>query len=52
VFFVSHMYEFARSFLEGDRVVFLRADRDEDGGRSFRLREAKPLPKSFGVDLY
>ena len=27
VFFVSHMYEFARSFLESDRVLFLRADR-------------------------
>jgi hypothetical protein len=52
VFFVSHMYEFARSFLEDDRVVFLRADRDEDGGRSFRLQQAKPLPKSFGADLY
>jgi DNA mismatch repair protein MutS len=52
VFFVSHMYEFARSFLDSDRVLFLRADRGEDGTRSFRLREAKPLSKSFGVDLY
>ena len=52
VFFVSHMYEFARSFLESDQVLFLRADREEDGARNFRLREAKPLPKSFGVDLY
>lgn len=52
VFFLSHMYEFARSFLDDDRVLFLRADRDEGGTRSFRLREAKPLPKSFGADLY
>lgn len=52
VFFVSHMYEFARSFLEMDRVLFLRADRGDDGTRSFRLRPAKPLPKSFGFDLY
>ena len=52
VFFVSHMYEFARSFLDDHRVMFLRADRDETGARSFRLREAKPLPKSFGIDLY
>jgi MutS domain V len=52
VFFVSHMYEFARSFLDDDRVLFLRADRGDDGARSFRLREAKPLPKSFGADLY
>lgn len=52
VFFVSHMYEFARLFLDDDRVLFLRAERGEDGTRSFRLREAKPLPKSFGADLY
>jgi MutS domain V len=52
VFFVSHMYEFARSFLQSDQARFLRADRGEDGSRSFRLHEAKPLPKSFGADLY
>ncbi len=52
VFFVSHMYEFARSFLDDDRALFLRADRDESGARNFRLREAKPLAKSFGADLY
>jgi len=52
VFFVSHMYEFARSFLDDDRVRFLRAERGEDGVRTFRLRDAKPLPKSFGADLY
>ncbi len=52
VFFVSHMYEFARLFLDDDRTLFLRAERGEDGTRSFRLREAKPLSKSFGADLY
>lgn len=52
VFFVSHMYEFARSFLRSNQVLFLRADREEDGTRNFRLREAKPLPTSFGIDLY
>lgn len=52
VFFVSHMYEFARSFLDDRRVLFLRADRGEDGARSFRLSAAKPLPTSFGADLY
>jgi hypothetical protein len=52
VFFVSHMYEFSRSFLEDERVLFLRADRGEDGARSFRLVTAKPLPSSFGADLY
>jgi len=52
VFFVTHMYEFARSFLESDQVLFLRADRGEDGATDFRLRQAKPLPKSYGAELY
>ena len=52
VFFVSHMYEFARSFLGDDRVLFLRAERSEGGERSFRLTEARPEPKSYGTDLY
>jgi hypothetical protein len=52
VFFVSHMYEFARTFLHSDEALFLRADRAEDGTRNFRLREAKPLSTSFGADLY
>jgi DNA mismatch repair ATPase MutS len=52
VYFVSHMYEFARSFLDDNRALFLRADRTEDGARSFRLHVAKPLSTSFGADLY
>ena len=52
ILFVSHMYQFSRSFLDNDRTLFLRADRSEDGTRSFRLRERKPVPKSFGADLY
>jgi MutS domain V len=52
VFFVSHMYEFARSFFNNDQTLFLRADRSEGGGRDFRLREAKPLSTSYGGDLY
>jgi hypothetical protein len=46
------MYEFARSFLDDERALFLRADREEDGIRTFRLIAAKPLPNSFGADLY
>jgi len=54
VFFVSHMYEFARAFFDDKDVktLFLRAERGEGGERSFRLREEKPLPTSFGTDLY
>lgn len=54
VFFVSHMYEFARVFFDDRSVkaLFLRADRAEDGNRSFRLHEERPLPTSYGADLY
>lgn len=52
VLFVSHMYEFARSFLDDERALFMRADREENSVRTFRLIPAKPLPQSFGGDLY
>jgi hypothetical protein len=52
IFFVSHMYELARFFLDDDRVLFLRADRSGSGARNFKLSEAKPLAASFGSDLY
>ncbi len=45
VFFVSHMYEFSRSFLEDDRALFLRADRGEEVRGAFSCVRAKPLPK-------
>ncbi|HVZ06901.1 MutS-related protein [Rhodopila sp.] len=52
VFFVTHMYELARVFFDDDRVLFLRADPDPGGTRTFRLHPARPLPRSFGIDLY
>ncbi|MEO8249818.1 MAG: hypothetical protein ABI589_10645, partial [Burkholderiales bacterium] len=32
--------------------LFLRADRQADGTRTFRLVEAEPLETSYGEDLY
>jgi DNA mismatch repair ATPase MutS len=54
VFFVTHLYELAQGFPEKgmDNVLFLRADRREDGTRTFKLEEAEPLDTSFGEDLY
>jgi DNA mismatch repair ATPase MutS len=54
VFFVTHLYEFAHSFYdqEMENAFFLRAERQTDGGRSFKLIEAEPLQTSFGEDLY
>lgn len=54
IFYVTHLYEYARRCYEreGKRCLFLRAERLPDGTRTFRLREAKPMGTSYGMDLY
>ena len=54
VAFVSHQYDFAHSFYASrpDSALFLRADRQEDGRRTFKLVEGEPLGTSFGEDVY
>ncbi len=54
VFFVTHMYEFARIFFEKHMpdAIFLRAERKAGGRRTFKLLEGDPLPTSYGEDVY
>lgn len=54
VFFVTHFFDLADSFYrKGDpRVLLLRAERDNDGVRTFKIVEGHPLPTSYGEDLY
>lgn len=54
VFYVTHQYDFAESYARQRSVstLFLRAERDVDGRRSFKLVVAEPLSTSFGEDLY
>ena len=54
IVFVSHQYEFAHGFFQRgmNSAIFLRADRQEDGRRTFKLIEGEPLATSFGEDLY
>jgi DNA mismatch repair ATPase MutS len=54
VFFVTHLYDLAhRFYLDGmDSALFLRAERQPDGQRTFRLVEGEPLPTSYGEDSY
>ncbi len=54
VFFVTHLYEFARSLDESKLAgaIFLRAERQADGTRTFKLHEGEPLQTSYGRDLY
>jgi DNA mismatch repair ATPase MutS len=54
IVFVTHLYDLAESIhARGDgRVLFLRAEREPDGSRTYRLPEGDPLPTSYGEDLY
>jgi hypothetical protein len=54
VFYVTHMFDLAQGFYRDrlDSFLFLRAERRDDGTRTFRLLEGEPLPTSFGKDLY
>jgi len=54
IFFVTHLYEFASSFYNKnlENAIFLRAKRQQDGSRTFKLVEAEPLQTSYGEDLY
>ena len=54
VFFVTHLYEFAHGFYDKnmETALFLRAEREADGRRTFKVIEGEPLPTSYGADLY
>jgi DNA mismatch repair ATPase MutS len=54
VFFVTHLFDLAQGFYvqQKNDNLFLRADRQPDGQRTFRLMEGKPLPTSYGEDVY
>jgi len=54
VFFVTHMYDLAHSFYTQQlgNALFLRAERQPDGRRTFKVAEGEPLPTSYGTDSY
>jgi len=54
VVFVTHLYEFAHGFSEKGmkNACFLRAGRQPDGKRTFKLIEGEPLQTSYGEDVY
>jgi DNA mismatch repair ATPase MutS len=54
IFFVTHLYEFAHGFFDKEmqNAIFLRAERQADGGRTLKLIEGEPLQTSYGEDLY
>lgn len=54
VFFVTHFFEFANGLYQRKmkNAVYLRAQRRNDGSRTFKLAEGAPLRTGFGDDLY
>jgi MutS domain V len=54
VFLVTHFFDLAHGlYAQGsDAALFLRAERRDDGQRTFRLVEGEPEPTSYGQDLY
>ena len=54
VFYVTHRFGFADRFRRQNAptTLFLRAERQPDGSRNYKLTVKDPLPTSFGEDLY
>ena len=54
MFFVTHLYEFAHGCYENSaqNILFLRAERQSDGKRTFKLIPGEPMQTSYGQDLY
>lgn len=52
VFSVSHFYTYAVSFLGEKNTQFLRAQRFEDGQRTFKITPGEPLSTAYGEDVY
>ncbi|NLA88043.1 MAG: DNA mismatch repair protein MutS [Clostridiales bacterium] len=52
VFSVTHLFAFADAFRDYPKVRYLRAQRLEDGERTFKIIPGEPLQTAFGEDLY
>jgi hypothetical protein len=54
VLYVTHLFDLAHGFFVQnlDSALFLRAEREDDTRRTFKVVEAEPLPTSYGEDLY
>jgi len=54
IFFVTHLWEFASLISKENynNVMFLKAQRNLDGTRTFKIVESKPQSKSYAEDLF
>lgn len=53
-FYVTHNYEFSHALYWKNKPenIFLRAERESDGTRIFRLQEGEPRKTGYAIDLY
>ncbi|MGH7758272.1 MAG: MutS-related protein [Candidatus Dormibacteria bacterium] len=51
VFLVTHLFRLASLYRSEPSILFLRAERLEDGTLTFRVLPGDPLPTSYGRDL-
>jgi DNA mismatch repair ATPase MutS len=49
---VTHLYTYASAFLHDPHVQFLRAQRLDNGKRTFKVIPGAPIQTAFGEDLY
>lgn len=53
IVFVTHFNELAEAYIGNvHKPIFLRAERLENGTRTFRVIRADPIPTSFGYDIF
>ncbi|MDQ2873651.1 MAG: DNA mismatch repair protein MutS [Actinomycetota bacterium] len=54
VLYVTHLFDLAHPFYleQSPEALFLRAQRQADGQRSFKIAPGEPLPTSYGEDVY
>jgi hypothetical protein len=54
IFYVTHLFDLAHSLFErkSHDTLFLRAEREADGRRTFRVVQGEPLSTSYGEDVY
>ena len=52
VFSVTHLVNYAYSYADKNTTMCLRAQRKENGERTFKLVQAKPLKTAYGEDVY
>ena len=52
IFAVSHLYTYVSCFLNDPGTMYLKAQRNQDGSRSFRIIPGKPETTAYGQDIY